>query len=87
MEINHKFGKWLGLLSAAISLGIGLVFYFRQTFFDETLLTSLMLTQYFSSFVAFVFGMLSIRYWQGIITLILLVVSVYLIFSIDVGIH
>lgn len=75
MEITNKFGKWVGLFSGVISLGVGVVFYFNRTFFDESLLRTLTLTQYFSSLVAFVLGILSIRYWQGIVTLILLIVS------------
>ena len=87
MEISNNFGRWFGLFCVAISLGVGVVFYFNPTFFDEHLLSALTLTQLFSSFMAFVLGILSIRYWQGIVTLLLLAVSIYMIFTINVGIH
>lgn len=87
MEISNNFGRWFGLFCIAISLGGGVDFYFNRTFFDEHLLSALRLTQFFSSFMAFVLGILSIRHWQGIVTLLLLTVSIYMIFTIDVGIH
>lgn len=87
MKINNNFGKWLGIFCATISLGVGVIFYFNRTFFDEDLLNALTLTQDLSGFAAFILGLLSIRYWQGIVTLVLLIISIYMIFNINVGIH
>jgi len=87
MDINKKLVKWSGLFSGSISLGINLVFYFNPTFVDSGVLATLMLIHLFSAFLAFVLGILSIRYWQGILTLILVTASVYLSFAIEVGIH
>ena len=87
MKPIKEYNKWIALLSVTIALSITIIFYFKRVFFDDAILTGLMITQYLATVVAIVFTILFIRYWQSKVSLIILLFVIYGIMNIEVGIH
>jgi membrane glycosyltransferase len=87
MKTFKEYYKWIALLSITIALSVTIVFYFKRVFVDSDVLTTLSITQFISVIIAIIFSLLSIRYWQSIISFALSILVIYCIWNIQVGIH
>jgi hypothetical protein len=87
MKPTKEYYKWMALLFVSIALSITIIFYFKRVFYDAELLGQLSISQFISVALAIIFSLLSIRYWQSIVSLVLSILVIYCIWNIEVGIH